>query len=166
MKYLREWATPLTIGVFLLMGVTGALMFFRSATTLNKEVHEWAGLVMIAAVASHAVTNWPSIKRYFRTSSLARGLVGSCILILMSSFITLPGQQDGGSPKMRTFNAVVHAPIESVALLTGDTPEKIIADLTKVGITITNPQQSIDTATSGNRELQEKAVIALFTQRK
>lgn len=29
MKYLRPWATPLTIGAFAIMSTTGLLMFFH-----------------------------------------------------------------------------------------------------------------------------------------
>lgn len=43
MSSLRKWATPLTIGSFLLMGVTGILMFFHLDIGLNKLAHEWAG---------------------------------------------------------------------------------------------------------------------------
>lgn len=39
----RNWATPLTIGSFLLMAVTGLLMFFHLDTGLNKAAHEWLG---------------------------------------------------------------------------------------------------------------------------
>lgn len=36
----REWATPLTIGSFLLIAVTGVLMFFHLDSGLNKLAHE------------------------------------------------------------------------------------------------------------------------------
>ena len=41
MKISREWATPLTIGAFGLMSVTGMLMFFHLDTGFNKLAHEW-----------------------------------------------------------------------------------------------------------------------------
>ena len=166
MKSLREWATPLTIGTFAVMGVTGVLIFFHSATELNKNVHEWCGLVMVAAVLVHAVVNWPSLKRYFITSNLARGIVGVCVLILVGSFATLSGPKGGGSPVIRAFNAVVHAPIANVAALQGKTSEELIADLKAVDIIVSDPQQSIDAATGGDRERQKDAVKALFPSMK
>lgn len=39
----REIATPLTIGIFLIMSVTGILMFFHWDTGFNKLAHEWLG---------------------------------------------------------------------------------------------------------------------------
>ena len=40
MKLQRDWATPLTIGAFGLLAVTGVLMFFHPDSGLNKAVHE------------------------------------------------------------------------------------------------------------------------------
>ena len=44
----RESATPLTIGSFLLIAITGVLMFFHLDSGLNKLAHEWLGWAMIA----------------------------------------------------------------------------------------------------------------------
>jgi hypothetical protein len=49
MKISTNWATPLTIGTFTLMAVTGMLMFFHADIGLNKTAHEWLGWVMIAS---------------------------------------------------------------------------------------------------------------------
>lgn len=37
---LRTWATPLTVGAFLLMAATGVLMFFGYDRGLTAVVHE------------------------------------------------------------------------------------------------------------------------------
>jgi hypothetical protein len=60
----REWATPLTAGTFLLMAVTGVLIFFHLDSGLNKAAHEWLGWAMIVGVAAHIVANLPAFKRY------------------------------------------------------------------------------------------------------
>lgn len=57
-KVSREWATPLTIGLFLLMGVTGLLMFFHWDNSLQKTLHEWLRWLMVAAAVVHALANW------------------------------------------------------------------------------------------------------------
>jgi len=38
---LRTWATPLTISAFLLMSVTGVLMFFHIEGGLTTVAHQW-----------------------------------------------------------------------------------------------------------------------------
>ena len=165
MTSLREWATPLTIGMFAVMGVTGLLLFFESATGFNKPVHEWGGLVMVAAVVTHVVVNWLPFKRYLGTSNLARGIVGVCVLVLAGSFLSLPGAPQGARPSARLVSAVVNAPLANVAALQGETPEQVVAALAAAGFQVTDPQQSIATLTKGDRELQDKAVGALFPQK-
>jgi hypothetical protein len=162
MKSLRDWATPLTIGIFALMGVTGLLMFFESATRLNKTIHEWGGLIMVAAVVTHVIVNWLPFKRYLASSNMARGIVAACVLVLAMSFAPLTGSQDGGRPTSRLITAVLNAPLEKVAVLQGVPGEQLIADLAKAGITVTDLQQSLATLTKGDRELQDEAVAALF----
>lgn len=41
MNKLRAWVTPITIGSFLLIGVTGLLMFFKVPGGLIVIAHEW-----------------------------------------------------------------------------------------------------------------------------
>ena len=47
MSSLRKWATPLTVASFLIMGVTGILMFFHLDSGLNGPLQEWAGGLML-----------------------------------------------------------------------------------------------------------------------
>lgn len=57
MKVSREWATPLTIGIFTLMAVTGILMFFHLDKGLNKTAHEWLGWLLVAGADSKVKCN-------------------------------------------------------------------------------------------------------------
>ena len=43
MKLSRDWATPLTAGAFIVLAVTGLLMFFHLDRGLNHLAHEWLG---------------------------------------------------------------------------------------------------------------------------
>ena len=70
MKIKREWATPVTVGAFILMATTGILMFFHLDTGLNKEAHEWLGWVMIAGVALHVFSNWKPFTGHLRKHSI------------------------------------------------------------------------------------------------
>ena len=61
MKVSRDWATPVTIGSFGLMAITGLLMFFHLDSGLNKTAHEWlAGLWWPAWRRMPSPTGWPS----------------------------------------------------------------------------------------------------------
>lgn len=164
MRLSREWATPITIGVFATMSVTGILMFFHLNTGLNKPVHEWAGMVMIAGVALHVAVNWRAFQNYFLSGILGRAIIGLGIAVLALSFLPL-GAKGGVSPAGLALNAIAKAPISTVAPLTGKSAPEVLDDLAKAGIALPNAEASIDSATRGDRALTGKAMAVLFRKK-
>ncbi|MCB1514538.1 MAG: DUF4405 domain-containing protein [Hyphomicrobiaceae bacterium] len=163
MKISREWATPLTIGSFLLMAVTGILMFFHLDMGLNKLAHEWLGWIMVAGVIAHAVANWGAFKRYFIASASGRAIIAAGVLVLAGSFATLPGgARDGFPPHIMAMKAVARAPIANVAPVAGRPADALLKDLAGAGISLPDSNASIESVVGGNRELEAKAMAVLF----
>lgn len=162
MKISRDWATPLTIGAFVLMSVTGILMFFHMDTGLNKLAHEWLGWVMVVGVVAHAAANWLGFKRYFTSSTAGRAIIALSVLVLAGSFASLPGKPGGQPPHVMALRAVTSAPIGNVAALTGKPVAQLIDELGKAGIVVPGADATLDSVLKGNRELQAKAMRVLF----
>ncbi|MFV0279147.1 MAG: DUF4405 domain-containing protein [Rhodoblastus sp.] len=162
MKISREWATPLTVGIFAIMAVTGVLMFFHRDIGFNKLAHEWLGWAMIAGVFAHVVANWFAFKRYFLSSNLARGLMGACTVVLALTFITPPGAKRQASPPVMAMRAVISAPLASIAPVAGKSAETLIDDLARAGIVLPHAQASVASIVKDDRALQGKAVRAIF----
>jgi hypothetical protein len=162
---LREWATPLTIGAFGLMSVTGLLMFFHFDMGLNKPAHQWLGWAMVAGVAAHAAANWNAFKRYFVSSATGRAIIGLSVLVLAGSFVSLPGGKEGASPPVLAMRAIAKAPISTVAPLSGRSTDQLLDDLAKAGVKLAGADSSLDSVTAGNREMQGKAMGVLFGKR-
>lgn len=165
MKISRDWATPVTIGSFLLMAVTGILMFFHLDTGLNKLAHEWLGWIMVAGVAAHAVANWGAFKRYFVSSGLGRAIIAFGIVVLAGSFASMPGgARDGFPPHIMAMKAVTHAQIKDISSLTGRTVPEMIEALAKADIALPTGDATIDSVVKGNRQLEAKAMRVLFSK--
>lgn len=162
MKISRDWATPVTIGTFALMAVTGGLMFFHLDTGLNKVAHEWLGWLMVAGVAMHAAANWPGFKRYFLSSATGRAIIAASLVVLAGSFVSLPGKAKGQPPHVMALKAVTRAPISTVAPLSGRTVAQLMDDLARAGIAVPSADASLDSVLKGNRELEGKAMAVLF----
>jgi hypothetical protein len=163
----RQWATPLVIGAFAIMSVTGTLMFFHLNSVLSKPVHEWAGLVLVAGVILHVVVNWRAFKSYF-SGLLGLAIIGLGVVILALSFLPLGGAKGGGGPSapVLAMNAIAKASISNVAALTGRPVAQVMEDLSKAGISLPSAEASIDSATRGDRALQGKAMAVLFRKSK
>jgi len=160
MKLSHEWATPITIGAFGLMAVTGLLMFFHSDIGLNKAAHEWLGWLMVAGVGLHTAVHWRAFKRYFVSSATGRGILVAFALILIASFAPVAGKS--APPPVMAMNAIARAPISAVAPLTGRPAETLVKQLQKAGLAVSGPDSSIASAAGDNRELQAKAMSVLF----
>lgn len=160
MSAMRKWATPVTMGAFLLLAVTGVLMFFHLDMGLNKTAHEWLGWALVAGVAAHVAVNFRAFKNYFK-KPLALGIIGIFAAILALSFIPVGGS--GGSPVavvMQTLNA---APIEAVIALGGGDVEAGFEKLANAGLVV-QPGQSLAELTGGDRERQGAVLNLLFNE--
>lgn len=143
MKHLRAYATPLTIGTFLIMGATGILLFFHTNTTLNKVVHEYVGLVMVAAVILHVVLNWRAFQTYFKRP-VALTLMGASAVMLAASFVSLGEETGGTRPDMVVLQMVSSASLTDLAPIMGTDTADLVARLAEQGVTATPDQTLID----------------------
>ena len=131
----REWATPLTIGSFVLMAATGVLMFFHLDQGLNKLAHEWLGWFMVVAVALHATVNGLAFKRHVLKSKAGRGIVVASLAVLAGSFVSLPGSDaQAASPPALAIQALTRAPLAQVAPLTGKPADQLLSELAAAGV--------------------------------
>ena len=159
MSNLRAWVTPLTIGSFLTMGVTGVLMFFHLDSGFNKLVHEWSGWVIIAGVIAHLALNWRPFVTYFKRP-LARLLIAAGVTVLAISFWPVQGQ---GNPMQSVFKAINNANVATVIELSGHDLSTGLARLAKAGFEA-QPGVTVSTLTAGKRGPQIQFIEALFSQ--
>lgn len=155
----REAATPLTIGSFLIIAVTGILMFFHLDSGLNKLAHEWIGWAMLAAVALHASVHFKSFSRYF-TRPRALAVIGVSVLLLAASFASPAGKASKPSHILAA-QVVLDAPIRLVADMTGRNSSAIVQDLASAGFAASEDVSLRSVAGKGREEQMKVLGIAL-----
>ena len=139
----RQWVNPLVAGSFLLMGVTGILMFFHWDTGLNKTVHEWLGWAMVVAVALHVMVNLQGFKNMFRTT-LGKGILGLFTLILALSFFNLGGGEgNGGPPFKNSVNLLSNASITELSQISHIDEQILLTRLQQAGVNSATAQSSV-----------------------
>ena len=156
----RQWATPLTIGGFLLIAVTGVLMFFHLTPGLTRQAHEWLGWALIAAVALHALANAPAFLRYLQRAGSPRRIVGASVVLLLACLL-LPAPPQSSPPAL-VMGAIADAPLTQTAALAGKSVDEARSALAAAGIAVDDGQQSLRAATGGNRAQIGLAVRVLF----
>ena len=137
MKLQRQWVTPLVAGSFILMGVTGILMFFHWNVGLNKVVHEWLGWVMVAAVLLHITVNFQGFKNMFR-NTMGKSIIAVSVVILALSFFNL----GGGAAKPPAFATSVtvlsNASISELSQISHVDEKTLISRLEQSGVSSAN----------------------------
>jgi hypothetical protein len=113
---LRSWATPLTIGSFLLMSGTGILMFFELDGGLTAVVHQWFSWLFLAGAAGHVTANVRPLGKHLgsRGGRASVALLGG---VLVASYFSW-GLVTGPQLKRPIERALVDAPLSALASVT------------------------------------------------
>jgi len=142
MKLHREWVTPVVGGAFLLLAVTGVLMFFHLDTGLNKLAHEWLGWVLVAAVGLHLTLNARPLVNVLKKPR-GQVLAGLFVAVLAASFLPLGNEGGGKASFMAVTRALADAPLPVVAQVAGISEPELSARLTAAGYPPSDASASI-----------------------
>lgn len=137
---LRTWSTPLTIGSFILMAVTGVLMFFDVVPGYLTFAHEWFSWFFLVGAGGHIAVNFRPLVRHLQ-SSWGRANVAIFTIILVVSTFSF-GRITAPQLKWSISNALIEAPLSALADVTRTDPVELLANLKAHGVTAT-PDQNI-----------------------
>lgn len=103
----RDFATSFTTTLFLVIGISGVMMYFHFFDSKVKELHEVLGLFFVGAILLHIFFNWASMKKYFTKKIF---LVASAITFVAAGFF-IATAPSGENPKGTILNKVINAPL-------------------------------------------------------
>ncbi|UFS62817.1 DUF4405 domain-containing protein [Sulfurimonas sp. HSL-3221] len=114
---IKESATSLTALVFIVVGVSGILLYFHLFDVQVKALHETLGLLFVAAALLHVYFNWKGMKRYFPKKLF----MGSAAVLTAISIAFIASAQSGPNPKVTLIERALNAPLAvSLPLLETD----------------------------------------------
>ena len=157
---LRTWATPLTIGTFVLMSATGVLMFFEWELGLTTVVHQWCSWLFLAGAGGHIVGNIRPFKNHLKTR-WGQASASAFMAILGASFFSW-GIITGPQLKRPIEQALIDAPLAALASVTGTDPDALLRRLRSQGANATAQQSILELAReSGMSENRLLAIVFL-----
>jgi hypothetical protein len=169
MKKLRAWVTPITIGSFLLLGVTGLLMFFKVRGALMVVAHEWLSPIFVVGAGLHIWLNWGAVRANL---SRPRGVavVGTFAALLAFSIappkaVDVLAQEHGHGQEVivrKAAELLLQARISTVAELTGRTPQEVRDRLSRCGIRVKKDDVSLADAAEQSRVSPVRALDAVL----
>jgi len=141
----RTLATSLTATLFLVIGLSGVMMYFHFFNSYVKNLHEILGLAFVVAVIFHVFYNFKSMQKYFTKKIF---LIICLLTVIVSTAFIIQSASKGENPKSILIQKVLKAPIkDSILLLTGNY-ENAIIKLEKNGIKISDGKSIEEVAKS------------------
>jgi len=137
---LRPWATPLVAASFLLMAVTGTLMFLHAAPGLAREIHEWAGWIFLAGAGAHLALNWRPFAAHLRRP-LSQAILGAGVAAVAVSLY--PSGETGRPDIQSMINSLSAASLSQLAAIGGQSDAVLAAKLAQAGLAVTSPSQTV-----------------------
>jgi hypothetical protein len=170
MKKLRLWVTPITIGSFLLIGVTGLLMFFKVRGGLIVVAHEWLSPIFMISACLHTWLNWGAVWAHLSRlrGLVVLGLFGALLLLSLAPFeeaAQIAREHGHGQEGIdrRAAELLLKARIATVAELTGCTPQQLRDRLGRYGIRVTSDDVTLTDA-AGQSQLNPIHLLETLLQ--
>lgn len=154
---LRTWATPLTIGAFVLMAGTGMVMFFEWNRGLRTVVHQWFSWLFLVGAGGHIAANVRPLTNHLK-SRWGKACVVSFMVILAASFFSW-GRITGPQLKMPIEQALVDAPLWALAGTMRTEPDALVARFKAHGIAATRDESLRELAT--RQRIGENRLLAI-----
>ena len=115
---IRDIATSFTTTTFLVIGISGVMMFFHFFDSSVKELHEILGLAFVVAAVLHVIMNWKSMKNYFSKKIFISAVI---IVAVISGIFISVNSSKAENPKKLLMQKVLDASIiDSFKLLNGN----------------------------------------------
>ncbi|MEI6756814.1 MAG: DUF4405 domain-containing protein [Chlorobium sp.] len=150
---MKSWATPLAAATFIILAVTGTLIFFKIETGLIKPVHEWLSWALSAGVILHIAANWKAVTGYFSRKP-AMAIIGTGFVVTMLAIFAPVGEKT--NPRINMIKSLESSTIETVGAVAGQNSDTIIEKLGKRGIPKTAPSMTIrEIAINNNKKEME-----------
>jgi len=147
----KELATSITTFTFMIISITGILMFFHILDQYTEALHKILGLVFVMFAIAHIFFNWKSMKNYFKKKTF----IYAAILTLMISLVFIVKSGDKGeNPKDIVINSVINAPFHDAISILGKDINIVSKKFLDSGIVIAD--------LSSIKEISEKNSISAF----
>lgn len=133
----RDLATSFTTFLFLVMSITGVLMYFHILDNFTKQMHEIMGLGFVAIVLFHVFYNWKSMKSYFAKKVFLYSAV--IVFLISSGFIanSIISPKSDNSKRV-IISSVLSAPLSDSLVLFNSNIDLAKAKLEKAGLKMGN----------------------------
>jgi len=159
MKLNRELVTPYLGAIFIIVALSGILMFFHLLDDYTAFVHEFLGLTFVFLAVLHVLTNRKSVGHYNRKKKL---LLPALIVLFAAGSLIVIGKMKGNLER-ELLERMVKAPVVSSFKTLNIDYDQAHTILQQHNITVGDSLQSIEEISRKNNKSPEEIIELILT---
>lgn len=159
---IRKWATPLTMGTFLLTAGTGLGLFFEVEWGLVKPIHEWLSLTLVAGGLLHVWDHRNSVLKHL-SGTWGKAFLAGGAAILIASLIPFGGAKETHLSSRDLGETLERIPLAQLAQARDLPVDSLVARLSAAGVPNASPTSTLAQLTAGDRHLRMQALAAVVS---
>lgn len=140
MKPNRNYVTPFISLLFVVVGLSGLLMFFHLFDGYTEVVHEVLGLFFTISAVFHILLNWKALKIHFKKAVFLPALFG----VIMITSLLVVMERLYPPVDLQIMNRIIKAPVRDAFQALNINYEEANIKLKAKGIAIENAQSLED----------------------
>lgn len=140
MKPNRNYVTPFISLLFVVVGLSGLLMFFHLFEGYTEVVHEVLGLFFTISAVLHILLNWKALKIHFKKAVFLPALFG----VIMITSLLVVMERLYPPVDLQIMNRIIKAPVRDAFQALNINYEEANIKLKAKGIAIENAQSLED----------------------
>ncbi|WP_369678998.1 DUF4405 domain-containing protein [Chloroherpeton thalassium] len=142
----------MTIGTFVIVSITGILLFFHLEIGLVKTMHEWLSWLFVIGGLAHIAINWRAFTKYFsKPASVA--IIAVTLAVGAMAFLPVGEGGDGRKAKiMKAVGALEQSPLTLIAQIEKTSPEALLQKLQANGIQVDDASLTIEAIAQSNQK--------------
>lgn len=139
-RVFSRYATPFTVGLFLVSTISGVALFFHWQSKLFHGMHEWLSMLLLVPVILHIQKNWSSMTSYFIKKTvwmpLMLSIAGGAMFLGLA--LNSPGRPPSASARLMS-----EVSVGAFAALIQKTPAGLIRELNAKGYAAARPDETL-----------------------
>lgn len=159
----RNILSALLTTIFVVVAITGVMMFFKIRPLSTESIHIWLGLTFVVFACLHLLKNWTGFASYFKKSSTLLSIGAAfCVVALFVIVPMFDTQEKGVNPKGMMIGALMNQPIEKVAVFLDMDSELIVKRLSDQQQIIASAKQSVNEIAKANDKKSDEILNVMF----
>lgn len=155
---IRNMATPLIAGAFIVSASTGLMIFFDFEPGIVEPVHEWMSWVLVSGAILHLLVNWKAFTDYLSQKTGGLFIGTAVVLVLLSLYPWMEEEEDA---RKKAVKSLEKASLITVSGVAGADLNRLLEKLSGKGISVVDSEDSIEEIAEQN-DMEEKALFQVI----